>query len=107
MAGFQSVWSIDIGKSALKAVRMRRERNSLEIAEVDRIEFATGGDGVDAASEVRNALEVFTSRHAVRDAVVVSHPGQGAFSRFIKLPQMDSKRLDEMVGYEAAQLIAR
>src|ERR1041385_7703002 len=105
MASFNTVWSIDLGKASLKAVRLRREKNNVEILAVDKIDYTVGANGVDTVQQAKEALNAFKVRNDVRDPVVVAHPGQGTFSRFIKVPAFEAKRLKEMVGYEASQQI--
>ncbi len=100
-----TIWSVDIGKSSLKAVKLRRDRNNVEILAVDKIDYPVSGNGVDAAAQAREAIGIFRSRNDVRDPVAVTHPGQGTFYRSIKVPASDDKKLDAMVGYEASQQI--
>ncbi|MEC9352364.1 MAG: type IV pilus assembly protein PilM [Planctomycetota bacterium] len=100
-----TVGSIDLGKSSLKAVRLKREGGNVEILAVDKVDYALGDGSEDSAALAREAFEVFVSRNSVKDPVVVAHPGQGTFSRFIKMPAFDDKKVHEMVGYEASQQI--
>ena len=105
MAGFQAVWSIDVGKSSLKAVKMQRERNHLEIVAVDKVNYTVEADGVDSLHQAKDAIQTFASRNVINCPVICSHPGHSAFSRFIQLPPVDAKKLEEMIGYEAQQQI--
>ena len=100
-----TVWSIDLGKSSLKAVRLKRDRGNLEILAVDKVDYPLGDGSEDPAALAGEAFGVFISRNSVKDPVVVAHPGQGTFSRFIKMPAFDDKKVNEMVGYEASQQI--
>ena len=100
-----TVWSIDLGKSSLKAARLRRAQGNVEIVAVDKVDYPLGDGGEDTAALGREALGIFLARNSVKDPVVVAHPGQGTFSRFIKMPAFDQKKVDEMVGYEASQQI--
>ncbi|NIA20805.1 MAG: pilus assembly protein PilM [Anaerolineaceae bacterium] len=55
---------------------------------------------------IRNALDKFLSRNDVKnDLVVVGVPGQASFSRFIKLPPVELRKVPEIVQYEARQQI--
>ena len=81
-----TVWNIDLGKSSLKAVRLKREGGNVEILAVDKVDYPLGDGSEDSAALAREAFEVFLSRNSVKDPVVVAHPGQGTFSRFIKMP---------------------
>jgi type IV pilus assembly protein PilM len=105
MATFNTVWSIDLGKASLKAVKLRRERNNIEILAVDKIDYPVGANGVDTVQQAKEALNAFKVRQDVREPVIVAHPGQGTFSRFIKVPAFEAKKLNEMVKYEASQQI--
>lgn len=102
---FHTIWSVDLGKSALKAVKLRREKNSVEILAVDKVDYPLSENGVDAADKAKEALTIFKSRNEVKDPVVVAHPGQGTFSRFIKVPAFDQKKVRDMVKHEASQQI--
>ena len=102
---FNTIWSVDLGKSALKAVRLRRDRNHVEILAVDKVDYPPSTNGVDSAAQAKEALTVFRARNEVKDPLVVAHPGQGTFSRFIKVPAFDQKKVKDMVRYEASQQI--
>ncbi len=102
-----SVWGVDIGKSSLKAVRMGRGREELEIQALVHYEYEFQEDGTIAPGESARALERFTAEHpsVKKERVLVALPGHASFSRFIKLPAFDPKKLDEMVRFEAQQQI--
>ncbi len=102
---FHTIWSVDLGKSSLKAVKLHRDRSNVEILAIDKVDYPLSADGVDSATQSKEALSVFRSRNDVRDPVVVAHPGQGTFSRFIKVPAFDQKKAKDMVRYEATQQI--
>ena len=101
---FRTVWCVDIGRSALKAAQLRRDRNNVEILAIDKIDYTAGSEGFDPG-QAREALSILQARNEIKDPVVVIHPGQGTFMRFIKIPAFDDKKLAEMVGYEAQQQI--
>ena len=51
-------------------------------------------------------LELFVSRNEVAgDRVAISVPGQSGLARFIKLPPVESKKIPDIVKYEARQQI--
>lgn len=100
-----TIWSIDVGKSSLKAVKIHREQSSLEIVAVDKVDFEAGESGIDSITQSKEALRAFVSRNNIDCPVAVVHPSRSAFSRFIQLPPVDSKKLEEMIGYEAQQQI--
>jgi hypothetical protein len=45
-----TVWSIDLGKSSLKAVRLRRSQGNVEIVAVDKVDYPLGDGGEDTAA---------------------------------------------------------
>ena len=109
MARGQAVWGIDVGKCALKAVRLRAgEAGKVELLGSDYIAHAKILTQPDANRDelVANALEKFLSRNDItNDQVVVSVPGQHTLARFSKLPPVDEKKIPEIVRYEADQQI--
>ncbi|HVX60257.1 MAG TPA: type IV pilus assembly protein PilM [Pirellulales bacterium] len=110
MARSDAVWGIDIGQCALKALRLRpHEENSRVTADAfDYIEYPKilSQPDVDPVELVQEALKQFLSRNSVRgDQVVVSVSGQSGLARFIKLPPVESKKIPDIVKYEAKQQI--
>jgi type IV pilus assembly protein PilM len=100
-----TIWSVDLGRSSLKAVKLRRDHQNIEIVAIDKIDYPLSKNGVDAVTHAKEALGIFRARNDVREPVAVTHPGQGTFSRFIKVPAFDDKKVKDMVGYEASQQI--
>ncbi len=109
MAGPQTVWGIDVGKSALKAIKLRLGPDkSVEVVAVDYIEHAKLMSQQDADIDVmwRAAMEKFLSQNDIsNDRVVVSVPGKPTLARFAKLPPVDKKKIPDIVRYEADQQI--
>ncbi|NNM84793.1 MAG: type IV pilus assembly protein PilM [Phycisphaerales bacterium] len=109
MAGTQVAWGIDIGTTALKAMKLRREGDKLELLAMDVIDherFLTEVD-VDRKEVVGQTLRKFLDRNPIlhREKVFVSSPGSTSFSRFVKLPPVDPKRIPDIVQFEAIQQI--
>ncbi|MCW8138784.1 MAG: type IV pilus assembly protein PilM [Planctomycetota bacterium] len=101
-----AVWGIDIGKAALKAVKLRRTKEGLEIKAVEHIAYPAEDDEEQKSEHVNDALRQFLIKHKVgSDQVVVAIAGLHAFSRFIKLPPVDGTKLTQMVRMEAQQQI--
>ncbi|MBI4584629.1 MAG: type IV pilus assembly protein PilM [Planctomycetes bacterium] len=105
MAIFNTVWSLDLGSSSLKAVRLRRDKNNVEILAVDKVDYQMGTQGINFSEQSKEALRAFKVRNEVKDPVIVAHSGRGTLSRFLKIPAFDSKKIKEMVKYEASQQI--
>ncbi len=108
MAISKACWGIDVGQNALKAIRLRQSGGDLEVIGFDVIEHEKILSQPDADEQqlIRSALEQFFARNDVHgDTIVVSVPGQSSFSRFIKLPPVDLRKIPEIVRYEAGQQI--
>lgn len=109
MASRNSVWGIEIGQCALKAVRLRPgEDGKVELAAFDIVEHAKILSQPDAEPEesIKTALQAFAGRNEWQgDAFVIGVPGQQTFARFTKLPPADPKKIPDLVKYEAGQQI--
>ncbi len=111
MAKTGCVWGIDIGQCALKALRCRgdEEDDVRLVAEAfDYIEYPKilSQPEADPVELVREALQTFLKRNRVRgDKIAVSVSGQSGLARFIKLPPVESKKIPDIVKYEARQQI--
>jgi type IV pilus assembly protein PilM len=106
-----AVWAIDIGNNSLKALHLRAAGEVVEIIGFDNIQHGKilNGSGVkDAEKEelIAISLRQFVSQNNLgRDDVIVSVPSQNTFARFVVLPPVEKKKVDEIVKFEAAQQI--
>ena len=111
MAKGNAVWGIDIGQCALKALRCRpheKEPRRLVVEAFDYIEYPKilTQPEAEPAELIREALETFLSRNDLTgDTVAMSVSGQSGLARFIKLPPVESKKIPDIVKYEARQQI--
>jgi type IV pilus assembly protein PilM len=110
MAKTNAVWGIDIGQCALKALRCvpADEPGKITAVAFDFIEYPKilSQPEADPVELVRDALTQFLSRNKVKDDhVAISVPGQSGLARFIKLPPVESKKIPDIVRYEARQQI--
>ncbi len=109
MANTQAVWGIDLGRCALKAIKLRvGADDKVEIVACDYIEHEQDlSHAADKRHElIAAALEKFLSRNDIsKDAVAISVPGQQTLARFTKLPPVAPKRIPDIVRYEADQQI--
>jgi len=111
MAKTGAVWGIDIGQCAVKALRCRpheKEEDRIVVEAFDYIEYPKILSQPEAKPEelVREALEQFLSRNDLsNDRVAISVAGQSGLARFIKLPPVESKKIPDIVKYEARQQI--
>jgi type IV pilus assembly protein PilM len=105
------VWAIDIGNNSLKALHLKATDGVVEVIGFDNIQHGKilNGSGVkDAEREelIAISLRQFASQNNLgRDDVIVSVPSQNTFARFVVLPPVEKKKVDEIVKFEAAQQI--
>src|SRR5688572_2163413 len=108
MASARFAWGIDIGNRALKAVKLVREGDALRVDDFELIEHETvlSNSGDNRESFITGALNSFVQRHPVKGGMIaVGVSGQQSFARFIKLPPVESKKIPEIVRFEAIQQI--
>src|SRR3954453_4958690 len=102
------VWGIDLGQSALKALRLESVDGNVTATAFDYIEHPKILSQPDADPDqlTRAALEQFLSRNPIQgDAIVISVPGQTGLARFVKLPPVEPKKIPDIVRFEAKQQI--
>jgi len=108
MAKATTAWGIDIGQCALKALKLRDVEGQLQVEAFDIIEHPKILSQPDADRQqlIQEALQQFLARNNTSGSdVVISVPGQSSFSRFVKLPPVESKRIPDIVRFEAEQQI--
>jgi type IV pilus assembly protein PilM len=104
----QGVWGIDVGQSALKALRMEVIDGVPTATAFDYVEHPKILSQPDADPDqlTREALEKFLSRNSLKgDLVAISVPGQSGLARFVKLPPVEEKKIIDIVRFEAKQQI--
>lgn len=103
----ESCWGIDVGRSALKAVKLKRAGDKVELVDVAVLDYLSESEQPPGATEIRQVLAEFRTRKKVgsSEKVAVALPGYTMFSRFIKLPSVESKKFEDVVKYEAASQI--
>jgi type IV pilus assembly protein PilM len=102
------VWGIDLGQSALKAIRLEMKDGQVEATAFEYIEHPKILSQPDADPDelAREALNQFLSRNQIRgDVIAISVPGQSGLARFVKLPPVDEKKIADIVKFEAKQQI--
>jgi type IV pilus assembly protein PilM len=108
MAANPGVWGIDIGQSALKAIRLENIDGVLTATAFDYIEHPKilSQPDADADQLIKDALAQFLSRNTIKgDKVSISVPGQSGLARFVKLPPVEEKKISDIVKFEAKQQI--
>ena len=106
----QSAWGIDIGQSALKAVKLQYVESTGQVmaAAFDYIQYPKILTQPDAVPEeiIHDAMKTFLSRNNLQgEQVAMSVPGQTSLTRFIQLPPVEAKKVHQIVQYEARQQI--
>jgi len=108
MAKDKTVWGIDIGQRALKALKLQAFGDQLQAVAFDIVEHPRilSDPEANRPELIKSALEKFLSRNSVVGSdVCVAVPGQSSFTRFVKLPPVDIKKIPEIVRFEAEQQI--
>ena len=108
MARLKAAWGMEVGAAAIKAVRLERENDRVEITDFavvpHRKVLAT--PDVDQDDMTRLSLGQFISQKVLEgEHLVVSVPGHAAFARFAKLPPVDPRKVPDIVKFEAVQQI--
>ncbi len=105
-----TAWGIDIGQSALKAVKLQYVESTGQVmaAAFDYIQYPKILTQPDAVPDeiIHDAMKTFLSRNNLQgEQVAMSVPGQTSLTRFIQLPPVEAKRVHQIVQYEARQQI--
>ncbi len=108
MATGKPVWGIDLGQSALKAIRLRVAGDKVEAVDHFYYEHPKilSQPDADRTALIAEAMKKFTADHDLtKETLVVAVPGQHTLARFTKLPPVNKKKIPEIVKYEAQQQI--
>ena len=108
MAAPRSVWGIDIGQCALKALKLREVEGRLQVEAFDIVEYPLilSHPEADRDQFIRDALDELLSRNDLANSrVAIAVPGQTSFTRFVKMPPVDIKKIPDLVRFEAEQQI--
>ena len=105
-----SAWGIDIGQSALKAVKLQYVESTGQVmaSAFDYIQYPKILTQPDAVPDeiISDAMKTFLSRNDLQgEQVAMSVPGQTSLTRFIALPPVEAKKVHQIVQYEARQQI--
>lgn len=102
----REAWGLDIGQTALHAVKLRRTKEGAEIADAYFRKLGTVIDDPKYDEKVASALAEFAQEKKVGTTpVVASLPGFTTLFREFPIPVSGSVRIEEIVTYEAKQLI--
>lgn len=108
MSRRKDCWGLEVGASALKAMRLASTGDGVKLLEYEVLPFKqvlTTPD-LDVNEAIQVNLDQFLQRHDVRKSSVwVSVPGHMGFARFAKLPPVEPKKIPDIVKFEAVQQI--
>lgn len=100
------VWGLDIGSSAIKAVKMQRSGTECSIVDFDIIDIPGGDDPAERPARLSAAMKSLIESHKFgSDPVVLAIPGAVCLHREFTLPPSPEARVHEMVQFEAKQQI--
>tara|TARA_R110002049_G_scaffold72490_2_gene187058 strand:- start:45072 stop:47276 length:2205 start_codon:yes stop_codon:yes gene_type:complete len=108
MAKHTSVWGIEIGQSALKALRCSLVNGEIVADAFDFIEYPKILSQPEADPEelVADAMRQLLERNdGFNEKVCISVPGQSGLAKFFKPPPVEVKKIADIVRYEARQQI--
>ena len=108
MAAVKSVWGIDIGQCALKALKLVETDGGFRVEAFEVVEHSNvlSQPDVDVSLVVRNTLDEFLRRVDLSESKIsVSVLGQSGFTRFVKLPPVEKSKIPDIVRFEAEQQI--
>jgi type IV pilus assembly protein PilM len=108
MARSQVAWGIDVGTTALKAMKLQRQGDKVFLEALEFIEhrhFLNQPD-IDRKEIVRESLARFLETNPLRgETVYIAASGATSFARFVKLPPVEPRKIPEIVRFEAIQQI--
>ncbi|TWU01109.1 type IV pilus assembly protein PilM [Stieleria varia] len=108
MANSSSVWGIEIGQSALKALRCSIVDGEIVADAFDYIEYPKILSQPEAVPEELIAdalLQLLERNDGLNEKVCISVPGQSGLAKFFKPPPVEVKKIADLVRYEARQQI--
>ncbi len=108
MAHPSAAWGIEIGQFAIKAIRLERSGDDVEVTDFAVVPHrkVLTTPGIDPDEVTRLSLgQLISEKNLEGEHLVVSVPGHSAFARFAKLPPVEAKNLPDIVRFEAVQQI--
>jgi type IV pilus assembly protein PilM len=108
MASSNLCWGIEIGAGAVKALKLERDGDRVQVVDFIVIPHkkVLSTPDMDPADAIRVALGQLVAQRDLSGAMIaVSLPGHQSFARFAKLPPVEPKKAADLVKFEAAQQI--
>jgi type IV pilus assembly protein PilM len=101
-----TVWGLDIGNSAVKAVKMVRAGDDVKIVDFDIIDMPEVEDDKQNLGRIEQAMRTLTTNHKFgNDEVYIAMAGKMCLYREFQLPPGSEEKLKDLVQYEARQQI--
>ncbi len=102
-------YGLDIGEHSIKLVELRKTKAEVRLARVDIVKTeivpSQSKDEREAAIAVALGQMLGSANIGNTNPVTIAAPGLSAFIRYVKLPPVTPKRLDQIIGYEAQQQV--
>ncbi len=108
MATSPGVWGIEIGQSALKALRCTVKDGEVVADAFDYIEYPKILSQPEAVAEelIGDAIaQLMEHNDILSEKICISVPGQSGLAKFFKPPPVEVKKVADIVRYEARQQI--
>ena len=108
MAQMKAAWGIEVGAAAVKAIRLERTGDRVNVTDFAVVPHKKplSTPDVDQDDMTRLSLGQFLSQKDLEgEQLVLSVPGHAAFARFAKLPPVEAKKVPDIVKFEAVQQI--
>jgi len=108
MASSKAAWGIEVGAGAVKAIRLERVGQEVQVTDFSYVEHKkvlTTPD-LDQNEVIRLSLgQLISQKNLENERLVMSVPGHSALARFAKLPPVEPKKIPDIVKFEAVQQI--
>jgi type IV pilus assembly protein PilM len=108
MAAGNTCWGIELGAYAIKAIKLERSGDDVNVLEYAVIPHkrALSTPDADPTDTLRVSMGQLVSQFDLSGSpIAISIPGHSAFARFAKLPPVEPKKIPDIVKFEAVQQI--
>jgi type IV pilus assembly protein PilM len=108
MAAGNTCWGIELGAYSIKAIKLERSGDDVNVLEYAVIPHkrALSTPDTDPADTLRVSMGQLVSQFDLSGSpIAISIPGHSAFARFAKLPPVEPKKIPDIVKFEAVQQI--
>lgn len=107
----ESVWAVDLGSCSLKALRLTAVGQAVQVTGLEviphaKILSAKGIDPLEKEQLIAASIRQLVARIGLTDEpLIIGVSGQNSFARFVTLPPVESRKIPEIVRFEAMQQI--